>query len=198
MAKAITVKLFNVRGSFLQLFVPGKNEQGEDMGYGGDFIFPETHPQVGEINNAIMEAGQDFWKDKWLSEVLPEIKGKDRLCLHRGEVTRPGKQEYRGQLFVKATNSSKPNVFDQNNKSLTQADQKLFSGDFVDIIIDIKGSQHPKGGRRIRAEVTAVRKRSDGPRLSGGRVAGPEEFGAPVSGAGADSPAPGASASSLV
>ncbi len=192
-AKRVTVRMQNVRSSYLQVFTPGHDATGKDMGHSGHFIFPENHPDLPALMNAIVEVGKDFWKDKW-DDVLVELKGKDRLCLHRGDVSKAGQAPYKGMLYVSAGNPVKPRTLDQNNREVNAADGVLYSGCYVDVILTIKAAAHPQGGKRVSANLDGVRKRADGERLSGGRVASAEEFGAPVEGAAVDAPAPGGTA----
>lgn len=188
------LKLADVRTSYLYCFSPYKDEEGKDGSYCSHLLFPDTHPQFAEIQAAIMSVGEQFWKDKWLTEVLPELKGKDRLCLHRGEVSKPGQAPYKGMLFLSANNKNRPGTFDGNANPITEKEGLLYSGCRVNAIVSIWAQQHPKFGRRINCELNGLQFLRHDERLSGGgRAATGEEFGKVV-GADADAAPPGAAA----
>ncbi len=188
--KQLHLKL--VRTSYLYVFEPYKGDDDSKGSYCSHLLFAPTHAQAPEVNAAIVEVGQQFWKDEW-PQVLEELRGKDRLCLHRGEVGKPGQAAYKGMLYLSSNNRNRPTVVDGNRNPLSAKDGIVYSGCWVNAIVSIWAQQSPKWGKRINCELNGIQFARDDERLSGGgRAAAAEEFG--VAGADADAPPPAAMA----
>lgn len=180
--------LLNVRTSYLYVFRPYQGEDGKEGSYSGHLIFPETHPQLAEISQKIRAVAKAFWKDQ-SDEVLAQLKAQDRLCLHRGDINKPGQEAYKGQLFISANNKTRPTVVDGRGAPLTAADDKVYSGCWVNAIITFWPQSHKQFGKRINCELNGVQRVRDDTRLSGGgRAARADEF--PVQAGDADGAAP--------
>ena len=74
-----------------------------------DAILDKTHPQLGAIKDMQRLAAQKKWKDEW-QQRLVQFEGTDKLALHKGDVTRIGKAEYAGKLYLSCNNREQPTI----------------------------------------------------------------------------------------
>lgn len=191
----VALLLLNARLSYFYGFEPFTNDDGNES-YCTHGIFAPNHPQAQQIQDAIRQVATAQWGAD-AEKVLIELKGKDRLCLHRGDISKPGVAAYAGNLYISASNKHRPTLVDQNRRPLTKADDRLYSGAWANLSLGI-WAQDNKYGKRINASFAGAQLVRDDDRLSGGgRVSAPDEF--PVVATDADAPLPQASgASSLV
>jgi hypothetical protein len=181
-----SIMVLNTRCSYLYVFKPYEGDDGK-KNFCAHLILPMTHPQLADIKALMRKVANEQWGAK-TDEVLAQLTAQDRLCLHRGDVNKPGVDAYAGKLFISANNKSRPNIFDRDRRQLTDADGRPYSGCLINASIDIWAQDGGKWGRRINATLTGVQFWADDERLSGGRVAAADEF--PVAADGADGPAP--------
>lgn|SRR5487761_133542 len=180
--------LLGFRTSYLYVFRPYQGEDGKEGGYSAHLIFGEDHPQFPEVDAKIRAVAKAFWKDK-AEEVLAQLKAQDRLCIHRGDINKPGQEAYKGKLFISANNKTRPTVVDSRGAPLTAADDKVYSGVWVNAIVTFWPQSHQKFGKRINCELNGIQRVRDDTRLSGGgRAARTDEF--PVVAEDADGAAP--------
>lgn len=185
------ILLQNGRFSFTYVYKPYVNKDG-NQNYTTHWIFEETHPQWGELQQLIITTAQDGWKDKW-QEYLAAAKGQDKLCVHRGDISKPGIDVYKGKLFVSASrkvDDPPMTIVDESKRPITIASGKLYSGAWGDIAINL-WAQNNSFGRRINAEILGVQHVRHDTKLSGGgAIAKADEF--KVYGKDADAQAPAA------
>lgn len=156
----------------------------------GHFLMPPNHPDLPKIAAAIEAVGAAKWRDQWPA-VKAALKGQDRLCLHKGDITKAGKPEYAGLFYLGASNERRPTVVDGDRTPLTNADGRPYSGCYVNAIVEIWAMDN-QFGKRINATLTGVQFLRHGDAFSAGpRAAAPEEFGV-VAPTGVDAPAPAA------
>lgn len=183
------VLLEDVRASYLYVFQPfkGKNDKGGDTSsYTGHFLFTPGSENHKKVQAAIRTAAQQKWPTKW-EEMLKAFGAQDRLCLHRGDVSKPGEDAYKGLLYVSANGKKRPTIIDGDRSPLAESDGRPYSGCFVNAVIDV-WAQDSSWGKRINAQLAGVQFVRHGEAFGGGRTADPEEF--PVNAADADSDAP--------
>lgn len=191
------IRLENVRLTFPQLFEPKTvNGQGEPK-YSAAFLFPKDHPQLAELQAAVMAAATEKWGAK-SAEVLKALKASDKICVHDGDA-KSDYDGYAGNYFMNASNKVRPLVIGPQREPLTAADGKPYSGCYVTAIVEVWG-QDNNFGRRVNASLLGVQFVKDGERLAGGGVASQDDF-EPIPGteaaAGAAPAAPAGGASAL-
>lgn len=189
------VRLTNVRLTFPQLFEPKVvNGQG-DPKFSAAFLIPRDHPQLPEIQKAIIDAATEKWGAK-ASETLKALKASDKLAVHDGD-NKSDYDGYAGNLFVNASNKIRPLVIGPDREPLVAADGKPYSGCYVTAIVEF-WSQDNQFGKRVNASLLGVQFVKDGERLAGGGIAAADDF-EPIPGtAAAKTPAPaGGGAESL-
>jgi hypothetical protein len=183
------VILTDVRASYLYVFQPfkGKNDKGGDTAsYTGHFLFLPDSANHKKVQTAICAAATAKWGAK-APDMLKALGAQDRLCLHRGDVSKPGEDAYKGLLYVSANGKKRPTIIDGDRSPLVESDGRPYSGCFVNAVIDV-WAQDSSWGKRINAQLAGVQFLRHGEAFGGGRVAAPEEF--PVNAADADSDAP--------
>lgn len=160
-------------------------------------LMEPTHPELLRIAAKIEEVGAAHqWKgDVTWAQVKEQLKAQDKLCLHRGDVTKAGVPEYAGKFFISCNNAKRFTILDADKTPLTAKDGRPYSGCFGNIIVDIY-AQDNTWGRRINATVTGVQYVSKGTAFGGGApAASADEFG--VVAQSADQAAPTAGADPL-
>jgi len=187
------VQLKNVRLTFPQLFEAKQvNGQG-DPKFSAAFLFPRAHPQVGELQKAILDAATAKWGGK-TDEVLKALKAADKLAVHDGDA-KSDYDGYAGNLFINASNKIRPLAIGPDRAPLAAADGKLYSGCYVNAIMEF-WAQDNQFGKRVNASLLGVQFFADGERLAGGGVAAADDFEA-IPGAGEAPDAAPKSATSL-
>jgi hypothetical protein len=189
------VHLKDVRIAFVQnLFEAGQVQGQGDAKYSSSFIFGRTHPQLAEIQKAIVDAATEKWGAK-ATEMLTQLKAGDKLCVHDGD-SKASYEGYPGNLFINASNKVRPLVVDGNRNPLTASDGKPYSGCYVNVLLDV-WAQDNKFGKRVNASLLGVQFLRDGPRLAGGASASADDFDAIPQEAAAAAAATGGGAASL-
>jgi len=146
------IKIPSARLSFPSLFNMA-SFGGESTGkYEATFILDkkEHAKAISEIEAAIAKLQKD------------ELKGKvasDKLCLKDGdEMDRP---EYRGKMTIKASTKKRPLVINRDKTPLTDDDNVVYAGCYVNGIITL-WAQNNQYGKRINAQLDGVQFVRDG------------------------------------
>jgi hypothetical protein len=160
----ITIR--NARLAFPNLF-EAKSVNGGEPTFGASFIIPKDHPQVAEIEAAIVDAAKTKWGAK-ATDILKGLRMQDRLCLHDGD-TKTQYDGFEGQLFVSANSKTRPLCADRDKSILSAADGVLYAGCFVYATVEIWAMDHSQFGKRVNAQVKTVQFFRDGDAFSGGR-----------------------------
>ncbi|MBE0469618.1 MAG: DUF2815 family protein [Methyloprofundus sp.] len=160
------IKLQNVRLSFPSLFRKAVF-QGEETKYEATFLLDkELHAdKIIEIQRAIAE------------KIKTELKGAkvsaDKLCLKDGdEIAYDG---YDGCWSLKASNNKRPMVIDRDKSPLTEDDDKLYAGCYVNAVIEL-WAQNNGFGKRINANLLGVQFVKDGTPFSDSVTASVDDF----------------------
>jgi hypothetical protein len=176
------IKLKNVRLSFPHLFTAQQSDEGEPK-FNAAFLLEPTHPQVKEVEAAMLQVAKDKWGAKWES-VYKSMTASDKLALHDGD-TKAQYAGYEGNLFINANNPSRPLVLDRDKTPLTAEDGKPYGGCYVNVTVEF-WAQDNKFGKRINAGLGGVQFVKDGDRFGGGTVGDESDFDELEEGADAD------------
>ncbi len=188
------VHLKDVRISFANIF-DAKQVQGQgDAKFSASFIMAKNHPSKDEVVKAITAAANEKWGAK-ADDVLKALKAGDKLCLHDGDA-KPDNDGYVGNLFINASNKTRPLVIGPQREPLVAADGKPYSGCYVNAILEI-WPQDNQFGKRVNASLLGVQFLRDGERLAGGGIAAADDFEAIPAAAGEKASTSGAGAASL-
>jgi hypothetical protein len=183
--------------SFVFIYKPYRSNDGKET-YTAHGIFTPDHKQFAALQKLIRDVAQAKFKDE-TETVLSQLKAQDKLCVHRGNVSKPGRTEYKDKLFISCSRNASdpppPNAVATVNGANMKTDARhplaVYSGCRGRIMFNVwaQNNTGDKGGKRINAGLMGLQFLDHGPRLSGsGRVASADEFGIVASDADAASP----------
>ena len=140
------IKIPNVRLSFPSLFtteVFGDDDTGK---YAATFILDmnEHEDSIAEIEAQI----KAITKEKWKGKSLPD----DRLCLKLGD---PDRDEMDGKMTIKASTKKRPLVINRDKSPITEDDDIIYAGCYVNAIISL-WAQNNKYGKRINGSLEGL------------------------------------------
>lgn len=190
-SKDRSIMLPNVRLSYFYGFLPmtGKNDKGQDTSnYCTHAIMGPDHLVLPAVKALIKDVGLAAWADQ-ATAVLTQLAGQDRLCLHKGDVSKAGQDGYAGNFYISANSKVRPTIIDGNRAPLVAADGRPYSGCYANVMVNIWAQTGGGYGKRINAQLMGVQFLRHGEAFGGGRVAAPEEFGVVASDADGAEPA---------
>lgn len=182
--------------SFVFIYKPYKSDEGKET-FTAHGIFLPDHKQIGALQKVIRDVARAKWKDA-SEDILQQLKAQDRLFIHKGNIAKPGRAEYKDKLFISTSrNASDPpppsavaTVDGANQKTDARHPLAVYSGCKGRIMFNVWAQDNTKGGKRINAGLMGLQFLDHGPRLSGsGRVASADEFGVVAADADAAAPA---------
>ena len=139
--------------------------------YRGEFLV-----EVGSENHTNMKAAIHAeavreWGEK-ATDNLKAVAATGKVwCLRDGDLKE--RPEYKGKLVVSAKNEIRPLVIDQNRGPVDKESGRIYSGCYVNAIIDVKAGSKPS--KQLYAYLLGVQLHADGERLSGS-VAAADDF----------------------
>lgn len=166
------VKLSNVRLAFPKLF-KAESVNGGEPTFSAAFLMDPAHPAVKEIKAAIDKVGEAKFGAKW-APVKKGLEAQDKLALHDGD-TKADLAGYEGNLFINASNKTRPLIIDRDKTPLDSADGKPYAGCYVNASIEL-WAQDNSFGKRVNASLRGVQFLKDGDAFAGGGAASDDEF----------------------
>jgi arsenate reductase-like glutaredoxin family protein len=160
------IKLNNVRLSFPSLFRKAEF-QGNAGKYEATFLLnKKTHADtIAEIEKQI-EVGI---KENFKGKKIPA----DKLCLKDGdEFDYDG---YAGCMSFKASNGKRPMVIDKDKSQLTEDDERVYAGCYVNAVVEL-WFQDNQYGKRVNANLLGVQFFKDGEPFGDGVTASEDDF----------------------
>jgi len=160
------IKLNNVRLSFPSLFHKA-SFQGSEGKYEATFLLSkDEHAEVISKIDAEIKAGI---KDNFKTSKIPS----DKVCFKDGdEIDYDG---YAGCMSLKAANNKRPMVIDKDKSPLTEDDEKLYAGCYVNAIIEF-WYMNNQYGKRVNANLLGVQFFKDGEPFGDGVSASEDDF----------------------
>lgn len=178
------VSISNARGAFLNALFTAQTVNGEgEPAFGGTWLLAPDHPQLPEINAAILAVAKEKWGAKGQA-VFDELKKKDKLALHDGD-TKSDYDGFAGNWFIASRSKVRPTVVDRDRSPLVEADGRPYSGCYCNVIVEF-WAQDNAYGKRVNAQLRGVQFNRDGDAFSAGRPADADEFEDVSEGADAD------------
>lgn len=184
------VHLNNVRIAFPALFEPTSIDGGAEA-YAGKFVIPPDHPQVNELDAAMLAVAKEKWgaKGQQVFDNLTKTGKKPEVAF----VKEPYKNRdgdpydgFEGNYYLTARNAARPTIIDRDRTPLSAVDGKPYAGCFVNIIIEF-WAQDNSYGRAVRASLKGVQFVRDSVSFGGGSPpASADEFANLGDGADAD------------
>lgn len=160
------ILLKNVRLAFPAIWTPYKGKGQEGAGkFNLKAILPKDHPQLKELEAAMVALAKEKWGVKW-EATLKAIKVADKTFLHDGDA-KPEWEGFEGNLYVAASNKVRPTVFDGLRNPLTEADGVVYSGCMVNVNFE-PWAQDNDYGKRINGTLRGLQFAGDNDAFSGG------------------------------
>ncbi len=165
-----TILVKNVRGSYLHLFEPWGMEGDKKKSYSGKFLLDKkTHAaEIKALGQHINKLAIDAFKAKLAT---------DKVFMRDGDDS--GKPEQEGNWVISASDSkTRPSVINRDKSPIVEADDIVYSGCYVNVLIRPWVQNNPQYGKRSNANLLAVQFVRDGERFAGNeRPAIDEVFG---------------------
>ena len=143
----MTIKLKNVRLSFPSLFQTSSFGGADTGKYDATFILDKTEHAA--VIKEIQTAMTALCKEELKSKLLPA----DKLCLKDGDETE--RDELQGKMQLKASTKKRPLVINRDKTVLTEADEIVYAGCFVNAIVSL-WCQNNEYGKRVNAQLDGV------------------------------------------
>ena len=154
------IKIQSSRLSFPSLFQTSKFG-GEDTGkFEATFVLDKK--EHAEVIAAIQKAAAQLMKDELKTKVP-----SDRLCLKDGDES--GRAEFEGKMTIKASTKKRPLVINRDKSAITESDNVIYAGCYVNGIISL-WAQNNSFGKRINASLDGVQFARDGEPFGDGGV----------------------------
>lgn len=160
------IKLQNVRLSFPSLFRKATFE-GQETKFEATFLLDkEQHAdKIAEIKAAIDQ------------KIKTDLKGAklrdDKLCLKDGDDF--DYDGYAGCMSIKASNNKRPLIIDNDKTQLSEDDNRIYAGCYVNVVIEL-WAQNNGFGKRINANLLGVQFFKDGEPFGDGVSASVDDF----------------------
>ncbi|MDC9593533.1 DUF2815 family protein [Xenorhabdus sp. IM139775] len=168
------VSLKQVRLAFPDLFEATQvNGQG-DFKFRSTFLIPKERKDViAEIEAAIKKVATEKWGAK-AEGIIKSIRGNNMRFNFRDGDDKPDYDGYAGNMYISASNKSRPLVIDRDRSPLAAQDGKPYSGCYVNATISIFAYEN--NGKGISASLSGVQFFRDGDAFAGGGVASVDDF----------------------
>lgn len=159
------VKLQNVRLAFPALFEPKDYMNDGKFRYRATFIMPKNHPNIADIEKAMLEVATAKWGAKAQANLMAIKSNHQKCCFFDGNA-KADLNGFAGNMALNANNESRPVVVDRNKAALTAQDGKPYGGCYVNATIGL-WAQDNQFGKAIRAELRTVTFLRDGDSFGG-------------------------------
>ena len=174
------VVLRNVRLAFPDLFTPVKPKDQQNNPkvkekYQATFLVAKDDPQLKEIEAAIMRVSKAEWGKDAEAMIASLRPVKQQFFMQDGDgMNKKHLDGFAGHMAVAAKNPNKMPTLDRHGRPVTEADNVLYRGCYVNAKIEIYAQNDDNKG--IRASLLGVVFNRDGAMFGGGRVASADEL----------------------
>lgn len=167
--QAVKKQLREVRLSFPAIWKKAEFE-GEQTKFEATFLVDKDaqSDQVDMINAEI----DRFLEAKFGKGKIP--KSVKRTCFLDGD--EKDYDGYENHMAFKATSNKRFTIIDRDRSPLTEEDGKPEAGDYVNAIVSLWYSDHPKGGKQVLANLHGIQFVKEGERFGAETAADPDEF----------------------
>jgi hypothetical protein len=168
-AREGVVVLQSVRLSFPKLFKPEASIEGGTPKFGAAFLMdPETETgkaNIKALKAAIGAVAKKTWAEK--AEKVMKALDSDRSGLRDGDTATNGEGDvysgYENMVFVSASNRKRPQVLNRDKTPITEEDNVIYGGCYVDAVVSVWATADKKlGGNGVFCTLEVVRFRKDG------------------------------------
>ena len=160
------IKLNNVRLSFPSLFRKATFE-GTETKYEATFMLnkDEHGDLIADIKKQIAAGIKENLKGAKIAS--------DKIALKDGDES--GRDEYEGHYTLKAANGKRPKVINRDKTPLTEDDEVIYSGCYVNAVVE-PWYQANAYGKRVNFNLLGVQFFKDGEPFESGSVADDDDF----------------------
>jgi hypothetical protein len=179
--------LKNVRISFPVLFqpqayTPKGGAPGQPM-YSAALLLPKNSPQAAEAIAAVKAAINAKFPGK-ADQLIASIRGnRNKYCVQDGDNS--DYDGYQGNYEIRAKNKSRPTVLDRNKAPVSEADNMVYSGCYVNAKIAFFA--YDSSGKGVSSQLIAVQFVKDGDAFGSSAKLNDDDFSDLGEGAQADS-----------
>lgn len=146
------IQLKAVRLSFPSLFQMGSFGGDSTGKYEATFVLDKKE-------HAAVIAQIEAESARMQKEDLKAKISSDKICLKDGDDL--GRPEFEGKMTIKASTKKRPLVIDRDKTPITEEDNKVYAGCYVNAIVSL-WSQNNQYGKRINAQLDGVQFARDG------------------------------------
>ena len=162
------LQLKNVRLSFPSLFQKAEFD-GVATKFEATFLVDKTSQAdiVKQVNTAI---------DNFLATKFPKGAPKS---IKRTVFTDGDTKDYDGyenQMAFKGSNKKRPTVINRDRTPIAEEDGVLYAGCYVNAIVDLWYSDHPKGGKQVLGNIMGVQFVRDGDAFGADTTSDADDF----------------------
>lgn len=180
--KSVTSKqimLRNVRLSFPQIWTPKAFQEGQPPSFQASFLLDPTNKvhaaSIVEIKAETADICAKYW-----GQVPSGVKKcfglADTIDPETGEPKKPY-EGYKGMFYLAGANKRRFQIVDRDGKTpLTEQDGKPYAGCFVNALISLWNSDHPKGGKRVSCNILTMQFAKEGTAFGAAPVEASEVF----------------------
>lgn len=160
--------LKNVRLSFPSLFKKAEFD-GAATKFEATFLLDKDSQadQVAMVEQKI----EEFLKEKFPKGAPKSIK---RTVFVDGDTK--DYDGYENQMAFKGSNNKRPTLIDRDKTPIIEEDNILYAGCYVNAIVDLWYSDHPKGGKQVLGNVLGVQFVKDGDAFGADTTADVDDF----------------------
>jgi hypothetical protein len=163
--------LRNVRLSYEHIFTPSKfDDTQEKAKYSATFIIPKDHNDLAALKRALVEAGQEkfpaaFTGGAWPRGYTCALKDADKEEDKEGVLLCDKNPEYKGCYIIKADSTSRPVAVDRRKAAVTEDDDIIYSGCYVNASLNAAGFEFGKMTKGVKCYLNGVQFVKDGERF---------------------------------
>lgn len=180
--KSVTSKqimLRNVRLSFPQIWTPKAFQEGQAPSFQASFLLDPTNQAHAKVIAEVKAETTDICAKYW-GEVPKGVK----KCFGLADTIDPTTElpvkpyeGYKGMFYFASANKRRFQIVDRDGRTpLTEKDGKPYAGCYVNALVSLWTSDHPKGGKRVSANLLTMQFVKDGTAFGAAPVEASEVF----------------------
>lgn len=159
----VKITLKNVRLSFPSIFKRA-SFQGQEGKYEASFLLDKKDTKTKALIDAAIEEA--------LAEAKIKVPSDKRFIRDGDDFDYDG---YAGHWSIKASSNKRPTVINRDKTPLTEEDDVIYAGCYVNAIIDV-WVQNNAYGKRVNSNLYGIQFVKDGPRFGSGEIDVTDEF----------------------
>jgi hypothetical protein len=168
-ARPDVVTLTGVRLSFPKVWKAEQSTPDSKPKFGASFIIDPDSDNgkavIKKIEAAIKKIKTDTWKEK-AQKIYDNIEVKRKAFVSGDDMTNGEGDVYAGyedMMIVKASNVRRPQVLNRDKSALTEEDNVIYGGCYVDAVVSFYAvTKKEQGGNGLFATLEVVRYRKEG------------------------------------